>query len=156
MAIVLLTRMNFTSALKEKIDDMGIEEIFASALLGGKEEMKKALGDVPDEQKIYIDTKFIMAATSLIRVTGTDNVVFQITLASSLKDGQQVINIKGEEYEDFIRIWRGEREYLGPGVCKVGFGQDCKQDWTKPIRTKMWAEVSEDGLTVTVKEGKPK
>ena len=155
MAIVLLTRKNFTSKLKECVDNMGVEGILASALLGGKEKMKEAIGSLPDDQKIYIDTKYVMAATGCIKLEDVDEVIFQITLASPLKDGQQVINIKGEEYEDFIRIWREEREYLAPGVYKVGFGQDCKEPWAKPASSKMWAEISEDGLTVTVKEEIP-
>ena len=102
MSIVILTRKNFTSLLKDRIDNMGVEGMFASALLGGKEKMKEAFDELPEEQQIYIDTKYIMSATGLIKVQGTDEVVFQITLANNLKDGQNVINIKGEEYEDFI------------------------------------------------------
>lgn len=134
---------------------MGFEGMFASALMGGKDKMKEALGSLPDEQKIYIDTRFIMSATACMRVPETNDVIFQITLASPLDDKQNVINIKGEEYEDFIRVWRGEREYLSPGVYNVGFGQDCKAEWAKPVSQNMWAEVSEDRLTVTVKEAKP-
>ena len=152
MSIVILTRKNFTSLLKDRIDNMGVEGMFASALLGGKEKMKEAFNELPEEQQIYIDTKYIMSATGLIKVQGTDEVVFQITLANNLKDGQNVINIKGEEYEDFIRVWRGEREFLTPGTYKVGFGQDCKEPWAKEVHPKLKAEVSEDGLIITVKE----
>ena len=152
MPIVILTRKNFTSLLKDRIDNMGVEGMFASALLGGKEKMKEAFDELPEEQQIYIDTKYIMSATGLIKVHGTDEVVFQITLANNLKDGQNVINIKGEEYEDFIRVWRGEREFLAPGTYKVGFGQDCKEPWAKEVHSKLKAEVSEDGLIITVKE----
>ena len=155
MAIVLLTRKNFTSVLKEKIDNMGIEGMFASALMGGKEAMKDAIDSLPDEQPIYIDTQYVMAATACMRVPETDDVVFQITLAYPISDKQNVINIKGEEYEDFIRVWRGERGWLSPGIYKVGFGQNCDADWAKLVSNKMWAEISEDGLTVTVKEVKP-
>ena len=155
MPILLLTRKNFTETLKNKIDDLGFEGLFASTLLGGKDRMKEAIASLPDEQKIYVDTKYVMSATSLMRVPETNEVIFQITLASPLNDKQNVINIKGEEYEDFIRAWRGEKEYIGPGVYKVGFGQDCKEPWAKLSDPKMWAEVSEDGLTVTVKEEKP-
>ena len=155
MAIVLLTKKNFTNALKDHIGNMGVEGLFASVLMGGKDKMKEAISSLPDEQHIYIDPKYVMAATSLIKVSDTNDVVFQITLASPLKDNQQVINIKGEEYEDFIRVWRGEREWLSPGTYKVGFGQNCKEEWAKPAPSKMWAEVSEDGLTVTVREAIP-
>lgn len=155
MPIVLLTKMNFTSTLQKKVDDMGIEGMIASALMGGKEGLKEAIGSLPDEQKIYVDTKYVMSATACLRVPETDDVVFQITLAHSLGDKRNTINIKGEEYEDFIRAWRGERKVLEPGVYKVGFGQNCDADWAKPVTNKMWAEVSEDGLTVTVREEIP-
>jgi hypothetical protein len=155
MPILLLIRKNFTEALKNKIDDLGFEGLFASTLLGGKDKMKEAISSLPDEQKIYIDTNYVMSATSRMKVPETGDIIFQITLASSLNDKQNVINIKGEEYEDFIRAWAGKREYLGPGTYKVGFGQDCKEPWAKLSGPKMWAEVSEDGLTVTVKEEKP-
>ena len=153
MAIVLLTRINFTSYLKDKVDSIGVEGIIASALLGGKDAMKNVIGSLPDEQKIYVDTKYVMAATARMKVPDTDDVVFQITLANSLDDNKSIF-IKGEEYEDFIRVWRGEREWLGTGTYKVGFGQNCNEPWAKPVSPKMWAEVSEDGLTVTVREEK--
>ena len=154
MAIVLLTRKNFTSVLKDKIDNMDIEGMLASAFMGGKEAMKDAIGSLPDDQPIYIDTKYVMAASACMRVPETDDVIFQITLAYPTSDKQNVINIKGEEYEDFIRVWRGEREWLSPGTYKVGFGQNCSEEWAKPVSNKMWAEISEDGLTITVKEAK--
>jgi hypothetical protein len=43
MAIVLLTKKNFTSALKDNIDNMGAEGLFASLLMGGKDKMKEAI-----------------------------------------------------------------------------------------------------------------
>ena len=153
MAIVKLTKKNFTSYVKEHIDNMGAEGLFASMLLGGKDEMKKALDCLPEEQPIYIDTKYVMAVTGLIRVEELNEIVFQLYLASPLKDEGNPITIKGEELEDFLRVWNGERKNLEPGTYKVGFGQDCPADWAKPS-TKMWAEVSEDGLTVVVKEEK--
>ena len=155
MAIIVLTRKNFTSYLKNNIDKSGIDGMLASMMFGGKEKVKEAFDDIPEEQKIFIDTKYIMAVTPPICIKELGDVIFQITLASPVKNEQQILNIKGEEFEDFMHVWNEDREYLAPGTYKVGFGQDCKQPWAKVVSNKMWAEVSEDGLIVTVREEIP-
>jgi hypothetical protein len=43
MAIINVTQKNFSKVIAEKIDGMGIEGMFASALLGGKDKMKRHL-----------------------------------------------------------------------------------------------------------------
>ena len=69
MAKIKVTKINFTDYLKEKVDDMGIDGLFMSSLLGGKEQLKEAIGNLPNEQVLWVNTDYIVI--SVIRNTYT-------------------------------------------------------------------------------------
>ena len=104
MAKIKLTKMNFTDMMKEKIDDMGIEGLFMSSLLGGKEKLKEAIAGFPNEQDIWVNSDYIVAVTEPVKVAGTDIICFGITF-SHPSDKEKITWIKGEQYDAFIKVW---------------------------------------------------
>ena len=106
MAKIKVTKMNFTSMLEKKIDDMGLDGLFMSSLLGGKEKMKEAIASIPDEQSIWVNTDYIVSVTEPVKVAGTDTICFGITF-SHPNEKEKITWIKGEEYDAFIKAWLG-------------------------------------------------
>ena len=63
MAIINVTQKTFTKAISEKIDDLGGMGFMAAALMGGKDKMKEAIADVPDEQLLWVNTDHVAAVS---------------------------------------------------------------------------------------------
>jgi hypothetical protein len=104
MAKIKLTKMNFTDMMNEKIDDMGIEGLFMSTLLGGKEKLKETIADIPNEQDIWVNSDYIVAVTEPVKVAGTDTICFGI-IFSHPSEKEKITWIKGEQYDAFIKAW---------------------------------------------------
>ena len=107
MAKIKVTKINFTDYLKEKVDDMGIDGLFMSTLLGGKEQLKEAIGNLPNEQVLWVNTDYIVAATEPFNVKPMDVKCFSITFFHP-SDKDKVIYIKADCYEEFMKAWKGE------------------------------------------------
>lgn len=122
MAIVYVTKMNFSKVLSEKIDEMeGGMGIFASALLGGKEKIREALADVPDEQGLWVNTDYVSVVSAPIKISETGDVVFRIYFRYT-ESKDEPIWLKGDDYKKFILAWSGEEKYLNEVEYKVSEG----------------------------------
>lgn len=148
MAKVLLTRKTFSKYLSEQADNNSFESIIIKSMTGGKG-IKEHFKGIPDELPMWVDTDKICAVSVPIRDTATGELVFSIEFQyPSNKD--EKLWFKGEQYEDFINVWAGKREWLDEGVYKVGIGIKPEGGGTINVEPKMWAEVSADKMTVTV------
>lgn len=137
MAIVYVTKMNFSKVLSEKIEEMeGGMGIFASALLGGKDKLREALADVPDKQGLWVNTDYVSAVSAPIKIKETGDVVFRIFFRYT-ESKDEPIWLKGDDYKKFILAWSGEEKYLNEGEYKVAEG--------------CFAICTENGTNVTVK-----
>lgn len=105
MGIVKVTKMNFTSMIKERMSEknLGFEGMMAKALLGGEGSMK-ALDDLPDEEELYIDTRHVYAVKGLQKVSGTNDTVFTIYVDCE-KDKDRRIFIKDNCFDEFMKEW---------------------------------------------------
>jgi len=139
MAIINVTQKNFTKVIAEKLDNMGGMGFLAASLMGGKDEMKKAIADLPDENLLWVNTDHVVAASAPIKTVETGELVFRIYFDHpDRKDNP--IWIKGEDYKRFILAWAGEVKSINEGEYEVPSGYR--------------VVVSEDGNKVTVrKEG---
>lgn len=104
MAKIKVTKMNFTDYLKEKVDNMGLDGLFMSSLLGGKEKVKEAIGNLPNEQVLWVNTDYVVAVTEPINIMPMDVECFGITF-SHPSEKEKITWIKGEEYDAFIKAW---------------------------------------------------
>jgi len=137
MAIINVTKKNFSKLVSEKIDDLGIGGMFASALMGGKDKLKEAMADMPDEQLLWVNTDHVVAVSDMTKIAETGDLVFRIFFKyTTSKD--EAIWIKGDDYKRFILAWAGEVKYINEGEYEVPSGYR--------------AVVSEDGSKVTVKK----
>jgi len=121
MAIINVTQKNFSKAISEKIDKMEAEGLLFSAFMGGKDEMKKALADMPDENLLWVNTDYVAAVSAPTRVSESGDVVFRIHFKyPESKDNP--IWIKGDDYKRFILAWAGEVKTLNEGEYEVPSG----------------------------------
>lgn len=121
MAIINVTQKNFSKILSEKIDGMGFEGLMASALLGGRDKMKEALSDIPDEQVLWVNTDHVVAVSGMTKIEETGDLVFRIFFRYP-EDKSNPIWIKGDDYERFILAWAGEVKSLLEGEYDVPSG----------------------------------
>lgn len=123
MAIIGVTQKNFTKVISEKLDKMGVEGLFASALMGGKDKMKEAIADVPDENTIWVNTDHVVAASTPMRVAETGDVVFRIYFRHP-DEKNNAVWIKADDYKRFILAWAGELKCLTEGDYEVPVGYE--------------------------------
>ena len=147
MAKIRVTRVNFTSVLMK--DTKGDFTADMLKMFTGKN-LNDMLKDVPEEESFWIDTDYVCAVSSRIKISEIGQVVFSIQFIPPYEGNSGNIWIKGEQYEDFIKIWVGQQEWLDEGVYKVGLDVP-SQPGAITVKPEMWAEVSEDGQTVTVR-----
>lgn len=121
MAIINVTQKTFTKAISEKIDDLGGMGFVAAALIGGKDEMKKAIADVPDEQLLWVNTDHVAAVSEPTEISETGDVVFRIYFRFPANK-ENAIWIKGEDYKRFILAWAGEIKTINEGEYEVPIG----------------------------------
>ena len=121
MAIINLTQKNFTKVITDKLDNMDGMGLLAASLIGGKDELKKAIADVPDENLLWVNTDHVVAASAPITAAETGEVVFRIYFDHpDRKDNP--IWIKGEDYKRFILAWAGEVKSINEGEYEVPSG----------------------------------
>ena len=137
MAIINLTQKNFSKVIAEKIDSMGMEGLLLSSFMGGKDKMKEAIADVPDENLLWVNTDHVVAASAPIKVAETDEVVFRIYFDHPDRKDNPIL-IKGDDYKRFILAWAGEVKTINEGEYEVPSGYR--------------AISSEDGSKVTVEK----
>lgn len=147
MAKVRVTKVNFTSLLKDEDSDFA-SEMLLKAFTG--KDVKELIKNIPEEEGVWIDTDKVCAVSSLVKIKENGQVVFSIMFAPPVDGNDCKIWVKGEQYEDFIKIWAGKQEWLDEGVYKVGLNIPSVPG-TITVQPEMWAEVSEDGKTVTVR-----
>ena len=117
--------------------------MLAASLMGGEEELKKAIADVPDEKLLWVNTDHVVAVSAPIKVTETGDEVFRIYFDHpDSKDNP--IWIKGEDYKRFILAWAGEVKSINEGEYEVpsGYRAISIEDGSKVIVEKI--EVNED------------
>jgi hypothetical protein len=89
--------------------------------MGGRDEMKKAIADVPDENLLWVNTDHVVAASAPIKAAETGEVVFRIYFDHpDRKDNP--IWIKGDDYKRFILAWAGEIKTINEGEYEVPSG----------------------------------
>lgn len=151
MAKVLLTRKTFSKYLSDNADKGDfVSGLFAKAITGL--DLKDYYKGIPDEEPVWIDTDKVVAVSGPVKDSCTGETVFSIMFQYPTEDKQKLW-FKIDQYEDFLAVWKGERHYIGPGTYKVGFGIKANPGEVV-VEPTMWAELSEDKLTVTVKEMK--
>ena len=98
MAKIKLIKMNFVTKTKEVLSKGGIlgEALFGDAI-------REAIGNLPDEQEIWVDTDEIRQIDTLV-VEGA----FKVHYKGDDADGKNSVDIKAECMEELIRVWRGE------------------------------------------------
>lgn len=148
MAKVRVTKVNFTSLLKDGDGDFA-SEMLLKAFIG--KDVKELIKNIPEEEGVWIDTDKVCAVSSLVKIKENGQVVFSIMFAPSVDGDNCKIWVKGEQYEDFIKIWAGKQEWLDVGVYKVGLDVP-KAPGVVYIKPEVYATISEDGQTVTVKQ----
>ena len=121
MAIINVTRKNFSKLVSEKIDELGFEGMFASALWGGKDKIKEAMADMPDEQLLWVNTDHVVAVSDMTKIAETGDLVFRIFFKyTTSKD--EAIWIKGDDYKRFILAWAGKVKSITEGEYEVPSG----------------------------------
>ena len=121
MAIINVTQKNFAKVIAEKLDNMGGMGLLAASLMGGKDEMKKAIADVPDENLLWVNTDHVVAASAPIKAVETGELVFRIYFDHPDRE-HNPIWIKGEDYKRFILAWAGEVKTINEGEYEVPSG----------------------------------
>lgn len=149
MAKVRLTRLTFASSFKNTESSKSAELMFVEAFTGKK--IQELLKDVPDEEPIWVDTDKICAVSALKKVPVLDQTAFSIQFTHIGDDNDDKIWIKGEQYEDFIKVCAGKQQWLDVGVYKVGLDVP-KAPGVVYVKPEVYATISEDGQTVTVKQ----
>ena len=148
MAKVLLIRKTFSKYLSENVDKGDfVSGLFAKAITGI--DLKEYFKDIPDEEPVWIDTDKVVAVSVPVEESNTGDTVFSIMFQYPMEDKNKLW-FKADQYEDFLAVWKGERQWLSPGTYKVGFGIKNEPGGGISAPPEMWAEVSEDKLTVTV------
>ena len=137
MTIINLTQKNFLKVIAEKLDSMDGMGLLAASLMGGEEEMKKAIADVPDENLLWVNTDHVVAASAPIKVMETGEVVFRIYFDHPDRKNNPIW-IKGDDYKRFILAWAGEVKSINEGEYEVPSGYR--------------VAISEDGSKVTVEK----
>ena len=137
MAIINLTQKNFSKLISEKIDDMSGMDLLAASLMGGKDKMKEAIADMPDEQLLWVNTDHVAAASAPVKMRETGDVVFRIYFKHT-DSKENAIWIKGDDYKRFILTWAGEAKSINEGEYEVPSGYK--------------VTVSEDGSKVTIEK----
>jgi len=96
MAKIKLIKMNFVTKTKEILSKGGIlgEALFGDAI-------KEALGNLPDEQEIWVDTDEIRQIDTLI-VKGA----FKIHYKGESTDGKNAVDIKAECLNELLEAWK--------------------------------------------------
>lgn len=148
MAKVRVTKVNFTSLLKDGDGDFA-SEMLLKAFTG--KDVKELIKNIPEEEGVWIDTDKVCAVSSLVKIKENGQVVFSIMFAPPVDGNDCKIWVKGEQYEDFIKIWAGKQQWLDVGVYKVGLDVP-KAPGVVYIKPEVYATISEDGQTVTVKQ----
>ena len=97
MAKIKVIKMNFTSKTKELFG----KAMFDDPLFG--ESIKQVIGNLPDEQEIWIDTDEIRQIDTLI-VEGA----FKIHYKGECENNGSV-DIKAECLDELLKAWRGEQ-----------------------------------------------
>lgn len=97
MAKIKVTKMNFTTKMKEMVKNGGV---LAGALFGSA--IEEAIGNLPDEQEIWIDTDEIRQIDTLI-VEGA----FKIHYKGECENKGSV-DIKAECMDELVNAWRGK------------------------------------------------
>lgn len=121
MAIINVTQKNFTKVMAEKLDNMGGMDLLAASLMGGKDEMKKAIADVPDENLLWVNTDHVVAASAPIKAAETGEMVFRIYFDHPDRD-HNPIWIKGDDYKRFVLAWTGDVKCINEGEYEVPSG----------------------------------
>ena len=137
MAIINVTQKTFSKAISENIDDLGGMGFMVAALMGGKDNMKEAIADVPDEQLLWVNTDHVAAVSGPTKISETGDVVFRIYFRFPA-DKENAIWIKIDDYKRFILAWAGEVQPLNEG------------EYTLPAGYKI--TTGEDGATVNVEK----
>lgn len=98
MAKIKLIKMNFVTKTKEIMSKGGIlgEALFGDAI-------REAIGNLPDEQEIWVDTDEIRQIDTLI-VEGA----FKIHYKGDSVDNKNGVDIKAECMEGLLKAWKGE------------------------------------------------
>lgn len=96
MAKIKVIQMNFTSKMKEIACQGGL----FGGFLG--DELESIIGNLPDEQDIWIDTDEIRQIDSLI-VEGAFKIHYK-----GETESKGSVDIKAECYDELLKAWRGE------------------------------------------------
>lgn len=141
MAIINVTQKNFSKLASENLDKMGGMGLLAASLMGGKDKMKEALADVPDENILWVNTDHVSAVSGMTKIAETGDLVFRIFFRFPNDDKENSIWVKGDDYKRFLLTWAGEVKSINEGEYEVPSGYR--------------VVVSEDGnkMTVEKKEG---
>lgn len=121
MAIINVTQKNFTKVMAEKLDNMDEMLLLATSFMGGKDKMKKAIADVPDENLLWVNTDHVVAASAPFKVAETGEVVFRIYFGHPDRNNNPIL-IKGDDYKRFILAWAGEIKTINEGEYEVPSG----------------------------------
>ena len=100
MSKIRLTKKNFSDYLR-KNSNVAVDMI-TQAFLGKK--VEDALANVPDEEPIWIDTKYVYAASELVKVEETEDLVFKIWIDTNAKN-DNIFIIKGDDFDYFMKAW---------------------------------------------------
>lgn len=97
MAKIKLIKMNFVTKTREMVKNGGV---LAGALFG--KAVEEAIGNLPDEQDIWVDTDEIRQIDTLI-VEGAFKIHFKGEC-----EGKGSEDIKAECMDELLKAWRGE------------------------------------------------
>lgn len=97
MAKIKLIKMNFTSKMKEIIDNGSIltKSFFGNAVA-------ETIGNLPDEQEIWVDTDEIRQIDTLV-VEGAFKIHYKGECES-----KGSVDIKAECMDELLKAWKGE------------------------------------------------
>ena len=95
MAKIKVTKVNFTSKVKESLNNGLLGSFFG-------EEIEKTIGNLPNEQEIWIDTDEIRQIDTLI-VEGAFKVHYK-----GETESKGSVDIKAECFDDLLKAWKGE------------------------------------------------
>jgi hypothetical protein len=122
MAIINVTQKNFSKLASENLDKMGGMGLLAASLMGGKDKMKEALADVPDENILWVNTDHVVAVSGMTKIAETGDLVFRIFFRFPNDDKENAIWVKGDDYKRFILTWAGEVKSINEGEYEVPSG----------------------------------
>ena len=118
----------------DKLDEWGGASIFASSILGGKDKLREAFSDIPDETLLWVNTDKVAAASGPIKLSETGEVVFRLYFDTP-DMREKAVWIKGDDYKRFILAWAGELKELNVGEYEVpdGYRAISREDGKKVI-----------------------